>query len=69
MNLSHKNIVSNLYGLRNLMSHDASKANVSLCFLPWSHVFGLVREAGREVLLPHPHMAAALSVCVVCVTC
>jgi long-subunit acyl-CoA synthetase (AMP-forming) len=57
VNLTHKNLVSNIYGLKNLMSHDASKANVSLCFLPWSHVFGLVGSVAvaLAVALPHSH--------------
>jgi hypothetical protein len=42
VNLSHNNIVSNLKGIQTMMAHDMDKENTSLCFLPWSHVFGLV---------------------------
>eukprot|EP00602_Paraphysomonas_sp_CaronLab_P006947 CAMPEP_0185024962 /NCGR_PEP_ID=MMETSP1103-20130426/8109_1 /TAXON_ID=36769 /ORGANISM="Paraphysomonas bandaiensis, Strain Caron Lab Isolate" /LENGTH=588 /DNA_ID=CAMNT_0027558063 /DNA_START=257 /DNA_END=2023 /DNA_ORIENTATION=+ len=44
VNLSHHNIVSNLYGLKHLQAHNLEKQNVSLCFLPWSHVYGLTCE-------------------------
>jgi long-chain acyl-CoA synthetase len=45
VNLSHRNIISNVHGLITMMPHDQLIGNhKSLCFLPWAHVFGLTCE-------------------------
>lgn len=41
--LSHKNIVSNLHGLKNLWI-DTLDEQTSLAFLPWAHVYGQTSE-------------------------
>jgi long-chain acyl-CoA synthetase len=45
VNLSHRNIISNVHGLITMMPHDELIGeHKSLCFLPWAHVFGLTCE-------------------------
>lgn len=45
VNLSHRNIISNVHGLITMKPHDMELGdNRSLCFLPWAHVFGLTCE-------------------------
>lgn len=41
--LSHNNIVSNILALRELKK-DELESNISLAFLPWSHLYGLAVE-------------------------
>ena len=41
--LSHENIVANLYGLKSIWKDELLR-NRSLAFLPWAHVFGQTAE-------------------------
>jgi long-chain acyl-CoA synthetase len=40
--LSHRNILTNMEALR--LSHDFRTDDISLCFLPWAHIYGQVAE-------------------------
>lgn len=56
--LSHHNLISNLYGTKDMWQHELNKENVSLAFLPWAHVFGQTAEL-------HSCMAAGSSMGIV----